>query len=482
MKTWKRAVLYLIRKKYRSIILILLISVMSTLAVAGNFMKSGADKEIDTIHRNLGSSFVVAADIQNESMYEEQYDKEYSYSIFTGKRITPQLVKEITDVDGIVDYEIKSSMIVWSDLKTREAAWADAIPNEVIDEENLKLCRESTIAIFCGNGEANVNFRTGAFTITSGRNLLEGDNSAIVISEYLAERNGVHVGDFVEVETKRGNFEITDTPFETLGIPVKLEIVGIFSVNFKQEIDMFTHEENVAENFLFIDQHSGSTLNGNLKELYPEDDSYSEVTFFVDSPENLDTVLENVKNSTDLSGLKVSLDDSAYSASVKPLRQIRMFSVILIGAGTIGCAAILYLVLSLWIRTRRNEIGILLSVGISKGKIIGQMILECGAVAAVSLLLTIAALPPVTDTFFHMAEEATAPKENQESYTVEQKYGELLPEINKVASEKVELKYESSWKDYIILIVAVYVISSVSVLAASIQIMKIPPKLLLQSG
>lgn len=482
MRIWKRAGVYLIRKKYRSILLILLLFVMATFSFAGNSMRTGAVQEIDTIRRNLGSSFVVAADTNNQSLYEERYDQEFSYSIFTGKRIAPKLIDEITSKDGIAGYEIKESMLVWTNIKLKEAAWADAVPMPQMNETELQLRRESTNVIFCGNGETNVNFRTGAFSIVSGRNVLKDDESTIVISENLAEKNGLSIGDSVTLETKKGHYEITNVPFETLGTPVELKIVGFFNINFEQQIDMFTYEEQCAENFLFIDQHSGTILKNNLQELYPGEDTYNEVTFFVDDPENLETVLENVKDQVDLSGLNVSLDDSAYSASIKPLRQIEIFSTVLLAVGTIGCAVILYLVLSLWIKTRIHEIGILLSIGINKRKIIGQMLLECAAVVSLSLIFAIAAAPYATELSFHMAEEATAPKEGQESYTVETEYGNPLPSINKVSSEKVELIHEISWQDYVILIVLTYAVSCLSVLAASVQIIKVPPKTLLQSG
>ena len=64
-----------------------------------------------------------------------------------------------------------------------------------------------------------MNFRIGAFSIVKGRNILEDDKSAIVISEYLAEQNQVSVGDKVFLETKVGVFQPSDTPFETMGNP-----------------------------------------------------------------------------------------------------------------------------------------------------------------------------------------------------------------------------------------------------------------------
>lgn len=368
MKTWKRA--------------------ETTFIIVGNAMRKSADQQIDTIRRSLGSSFVVAADTQNESLYEEYIsDGEQLGSVFAGKKITSQLVEQILNIDGIVDYEVKDYLPVWTNVKLKEAGWVESTPDENFSEENLELQRSSTNAIFCGNGEMNVNFRIGAVSVSAGRNILKDDKSTAVISEYLAEKNNLSVGDSIILETKRGLYEPAREPFETLGEPERLEIVGIFSVNFEQEISMFTNENECVDNFIFIDQYTGSQFKKNLETLFPGNEAYNEVTFFVQSSEILEDVLEKAEQEVDLSGLKVSLDDSAYSASVKPLRQIHMFAVILIASGSIGCVVILYLILSLWIKGRIHETGILISIGIGKRSILWQMILECIIIATIAVFM-----------------------------------------------------------------------------------------------
>lgn len=484
MKTWKRAFLYLIRKKTRSILLVLILFVMAIFIVVGNAMRTSTMQQIDKIRRNLGTSFTVAADTQNESLYEEYVsDGENLGYIFSGKRLTPQLVGEIEKVEGIVDYEINKYTIVSTNLNLRGGTYENAEPHEYMDAETLDIYRHSTLAIFCGNGDMNVNFRTGAFSISDGRNILKEDRSSVIISEYLAKKNVLSVGDTIVLESKRGIFEInSENPGEVFGDPLEVKIVGIFSVNFEQEASVYTPESQYAENFLYIDQYTGAQLKQNESELFGEDDQYRAVTFFVENPEELESVMNQVMETIDLSGLKVSLDDSAYSASIKPLRQINTFAIILIICGSIGCAVIFYLILSLWIKGRIREIGILISVGVGKRKIIWQMMLECTAIATIALLIALISAVPIANLFFHAATELTTSQKNQESFTTEVELGEALPTITKISSEKVELSYETSVKDYIVLIVITYAITSLSVLAASVQILKVSPKTLLQSG
>lgn len=482
MKTWNRAILYLIRKKGRSILLIILIFIMASLILAGNALRMSAKKEIENIRKNLGSSFTVAADTNNSALYEERTDKPYPYSVFVGATISPELLDNILDTEDIVDYDIDSYELAWTDLQLRPGLYADLTETPTSTEEEILLYRQTTEAVICANGEKNTNFRTGAFFISEGRNIVSEDKFVAVISEYAAEKNRITVGDTITLETNRGIFEPCDDPFERWGVPVELEIIGIFAVNFEQETSYLTPEGHYADNLIFTDQTTGAQLKEN-RGADQTQEPYGEVTFFVDDPENLENVMTQVKDSVDLTGLLISLDDTAYMASVRPLKQISIFAFILMFSGAFGCIIILCLILTLWIRGRTHEIGILLSIGIRKGKIITQIMIECMIITAISLVLTLGSARVMTNGFFNLAKKMTTPKTSEENYTLEVELGESVPTITKVSSgDPVNLEYNDSGQNMLFLVIVVCLISCGSVLLASVQIMKISPNRLLQSG
>lgn len=480
MKTRKKALLYLTRKKSRNILMLLCIFVMGSLIIVGNGMRVSALEEIEKIRQKMASSFTVAADSENMALYEERYDKSYPYSVFIGKTITDQLIGEISQVDGILDYEVNASSIVWTDLQLRPGMYADTEPRSDFSPEQIDVFQHSTNAVLCRNGEANANFRIGAFSIGEGRNIIPGDKGVVVLSRYLAEKNGIALGDTITLETKRGNYEPTDVPYETLGAPVALSVIGIFDVNFEQEVSIYTAETDYADNLLFVDQETILQLNDNLAVLFPGQQTYNEITFFVEKPEELETVMERVKEQVDLSDLIVSIDDSAYQSSVKPLKQISTFAAVLMAAGLAGCGIILYLLLTLRIRERRHEIGIYLSIGTRKRSIIWQIMLECFILTFIVLVLTYACTPALTEGIFHGVSETASPKEQEEAYTVKSSMTSLLPTVNKVSSEAIELSYDYTWKDFAFFTAVLYLIVTVSVLGAGRKIMKLPPRLLLQ--
>lgn len=74
------------------------------------------------------------------------------------------------------------------------------------------------------------------------------------------------------------------------------------------------------------------------------------------------------------------------------------------------------------------------------------------------------------------------PKSEEATYSINVEYGEFVPTITKISSDVIELEYSNSERDILYLIIIVNTISCISVLLASMQIMKLSPKILLQSS
>lgn len=119
---------------------------------------------------------------------------------------------------------------------------------------------------------------------------------------------------------------------------------------------------------------------------------FDNVTFFVDEPSKLDYVLEQIKDlgCIDTQYYDVSVDDTMYKSTVDPLNSIRNLVAGLVLTIVIGCSIILCIVFTMWVRSRRNEIVIYLSIGINKFVILGQFILEAGIIALLAGALSFA--------------------------------------------------------------------------------------------
>ena len=79
----------------------------------------------------------------------------------------------------------------------------------------------------------------------------------------------------------------------------------------------------------------------------------------------------------------------SYESALKPLENVSKITTFLIVFLIAVCIVLLILVLRIWIGARKKEVGILLSIGETKGRICGQMFLEGGILLLGALILAV---------------------------------------------------------------------------------------------
>lgn len=191
-------------------------------------------------------------------------------------------------------------------------------------------------------------------------------------------------------------------PKKILG-ELDLEIVGIFHVNGYQPTGEWVHEENITYNWLLTDEDSVEKMTKILNQSayidYIQDFRYLNMTFFVDDPARLNEIVDNVRNS-DIENIKffdISLDDTMYKSTVDPLNSIRNLITGLMLAIVVGCAIVLLIVFTMWVKSRRQEIAIYLSMGMDKASILGQMLVEAVIVAVIACAIAFPLSQPIAD-------------------------------------------------------------------------------------
>jgi len=487
MSVWKRAILYLTRKKGQTIFLFLYMAVMAAFILIAFSLKDAAEKELARLLETFGTGFIIKIDTENPANVTVVEENGTMDSRYIGTKITDEMIEKILELDGVTNYTLPREFnIAWTDLKLRPGAWAlEAVPNEVVTEENLELLRQEILVYSCTDGKLSKNFRMGALEISEGRNLKKGDRFQTVISEELARRNDLSIGDTITIEVKEGTYMPAKGCHKTWGKPIQLEIIGLFHMNFTQEHSEGTYEDGYMENNIYVDKETNDLIDKIIKDNWVGvfyDVGYPEVIFFVDDPKKTDAIIQELKEREDIptDSLKIYPDQTAYEASAKPYSLIRKFSMILSVIGIAGTGIILYLLMKLIVHRRLHETGILLSIGIKKRKIVGQMLIECLTVSAVALAAAILLSGPFVSVCSKTAEQLTTPEAKEEAYRVTLRDG-IYPEMQRVSSDKVTLSNKVTFENVMLLIVLVSGISVGSVLLASIQILEMEPKKLLQS-
>ena len=71
------------------------------------------------------------------------------------------------------------------------------------------------------------------------------------------------------------------------------------------------------------------------------------------------------------------------------MKNMSTIALIMLLAAVAGCVAILILLMNMWVKGRRREIGILLALGNGRRAIVLQLLLESIIIAAAALLLAV---------------------------------------------------------------------------------------------
>lgn len=341
MTPWKRAWLYVCRERKRSIRLILLCLVLTMFMLLCSWVQASMAQNAETLRKAIGASFRIEDDAD-------------------GTLINDNLIAEIEDVGNILRASGENLQLLYSEsVLPRPGMLAGG------DDEGQFM-----MSYYSGHySEMEQHFRTGELELIEGRHITPEDSWSAVISRALAEQNGLSVGDRFEAgyspETRTEDPSRPEEPFS-------FTIVGIFDIT-GQQTQLNQAEPSMLQNAVFIDAAAGHAIDSG-------DPTHSRyrygVIFMVDDPRNLEQTVAAAQSNLDMQHFRCVVDDTEYRQSVQPLERMettmKLLTAVLVGIGTI----ILALVLLLWIRQRTKEIGIYLSIGLSKQNILLQLLTE----------------------------------------------------------------------------------------------------------
>lgn len=365
MSITKRAWFCISRKKAKTIILFFILTLISTALLSSYSIKSTTRDMAQKIYETSNAGFsVTSKDKQSPFLLND--------------------VKDIQKTSGIKNhnyrYDALGSLV---DKKVVKVEQKVQINNPDKRLSNLVSLKGST------NTSLENDFTSGIFRIEKGRGLTDKDSGKTIIHEELAKANGLKVGDKLKIKgiSINGGNSSGNGPSQgnvVSGKDVELEIVGIFSGRKSETNRGLTSD--ATENTVFTDYKSSQKAMG-----YSENDyKITASTFLVSNPKDIDKVIENVKKtSVDFSKLSLTKNSKAFDSISTSLKSFgNIIDVMTLGI-IIGSIVILSLVLIFWLRERIYEIGILLSIGISKLKIIGQFILEVIMISVGSYIVSI---------------------------------------------------------------------------------------------
>ncbi|WP_198146314.1 ABC transporter permease [Dorea sp. D27] len=491
----KRACLYITRKKVRTIIMFTIIMSMSLFMLAGISIRFGASEAAADIRKTISTGLVMnMGEIPGDQVFQ-LVPNEKGEMVRTLKvpLLTRAHLAEILDIDGVEGYYTNQGFeTAYTGLKLHPGGYTSTVKEaERQVSENRPGWTEEDIASNETSAHANgfyiVNegkwhpfFRNGALELAAGRHIEEGDRAKAVISEELAERNGLQIGDEIEAY----NFELMSG--ERYGSAYKTEIVGIFKINFQQDLSNWTSEDQILANVIFTDSYMRYWAQSEYNTYYGRQvlgresyDILDNITLYVEDPMMLGTVKETLMDigSVDWSYYSFKEYDRDYKAAAGPLNKLIRLSTILAAVMAAGLAVVLSLVLAIWMRSRQQEIGILSSLGITRRGILAQIVLECCIIAVIAFVAAGVLAGPVTA----MADERVSVSVNKNigkaPYEVEINEQSGSISVNKMPSERMASGHHLTPEAAGIVFFVILVVTVISVIISCRRIIGKRPKI-----
>ena len=350
MNPIQRAWAYVSRKRLRSFILFLILLILlAGMSACLTLMKS--NKTVETnLYKSLNTSFSIK-------------------KIENGQTFKLSDLASVSKIKGLEN--VSPELETVAKLKDMEAVSGE----QSVERDDLSAADKNLVSLTAlEDSSKDVTFTSSAFNLKEGRHLQKGDSEKILIHEELAKKNGLSLHDKITLDAGQSE--------SGKGQTVEFEIVGIFSGK-KQE--KFTGlSSDFSENQVFTDYESSQSLLGNSEA------QVSAARFYVENPKEMDGLLKQVENLTlennGYNGYQVEKENKAFEQIKDSVATFQTFLTIFLYGMLIAGAGALILVLSLWLRERVYEVGILLALGKGKSSIFLQFCLEVVLVSLGALL------------------------------------------------------------------------------------------------
>ena len=422
-----------IRKPIKSVLLFVTVFTISLLLLSGMSSGKATIQMQDHTRQAVGAGLLLEENEADrhrriEELSRQLGHKEGSYGGYHQEKITVNGVENwrtwtdnsfetllIEDIEaiaatkGIADYNITTV--------TTAARPVDFIR---IEDEDVDQYSDLGGVSLIGNKDMSMdsNFLSGNASITEGRMIQEGEKDVCVISSELADKNQLEIGSrirFGKCRDKEGS------------MTYEAEVVGIYQV--KQPIAPYMFGDTYrSENIIFTDLDFPEKVDGKAG-----DPLYEKAYFKIADVNDYENVKKSVMEA-DIAWERYDLIDNngnmnTLSTNFNEMEKYsRALVWVISGAGLI----ILFLIFQFWMKSRNREIGIMLSMGTLKIRILAQIMTEAFMIAAAAVLISFLAAPGVSGL--------TA------DYLVEQQI-QSAEERDLLDEGKVAFSYEKSGQD-----------------------------------
>ena len=333
MKFYQLAFRYLCRKKSKTFILLLVLLFINSMILGSYMILHATEDSRITMQEKMGTKAVL--EVKGSDRF-----------------ITENEVRKIRDMDGVISVNRMADSAVYP-------VNFNPITNSDSEEEN----NWKVTLLSYDELERDSAFSDLRYRLMKGDMITEGSGKGAVINFALADANGLEIGDEMEVGTETGSV-------------INVKIIGVFVAGSERNQMDTLPAVNRIENQIFIDNESYTGLSDNA--------GYRKIAVYTKNPDQIDVLVQELKDFLG-SRAEIATADILYRQLEVPLNRIvRVMKFMLVFTLAAG-VTITSILLCMWMRSRKREIAVFISMGKKKTDIFMQVFMETAAVFCLSV-------------------------------------------------------------------------------------------------
>ena len=333
MKFYQLAFRYLCRKKSKTFILLLVLLFINSMILGSYMILHATEDSRITMQEKMGTKAVL--EVKGSDRF-----------------ITENEVRKIRDMDGVISVNRMADSAVYP-------VNFNPITNSDSEEEN----NWKVTLLSYDELERDSAFSDLRYRLMKGDMITESSGKGAVINFALADANGLEIGDEMEVGTETGSV-------------INVKIIGVFVAGSERNQMDTLPAVNRIENQIFIDNESYTGLFDNA--------GYRKIAVYTKKPDQVDVLVQELKDFLG-SRVEITTADILYRQLEVPLNRIvRVMKLMLVFTLAAG-VTITSILLCMWMRSRKREIAVFISMGKKKTDILMQVFMETAAVFCLSV-------------------------------------------------------------------------------------------------
>ena len=533
MNFFQRAIKNITRRPTKSVLLLLTFFIIGNFVIIGIGISSAANQAKIMTRKSMRAVVEYTVDYEavneyisslSESDLEElNSDPEASNALYS---ISADEFQQFLNDPRVVTYNATNYFIGSADIQSQPigndreqndtggiSVYTDAEGNQV----EMQYI-EPEFRIMTNRTPNMIELAEGTWTITSGRfytqEEIDSGAHVAVISEEVAALNGLSVGD-----TFTMNFVQDFQYMESMGVQFseeqlhpEIEIIGIYSTTEtidpnSENFDWMSRYESPYNRILMpnstymdlqlplqqagFDYYAAQMPNDpyygdpNNRPTLESNDYINGIVFLLDDPLNVEPFINDYSEMLSKNYRMFNADNDTFNQMARPLDSISLYANVIVAIVVVNAIIIITLVTALTLKTREYEIGVLVSIGASKLKVISQLFVELIIIGLVGFTLSVVSGSMIASTAgeallnYQVAVDESYATDSEDIY-----YSSTNDYFTDISQEDLLSNYNVSISPLIIgeIYVAGIGIVLISILIPSLMILRFNPKRILTAS